>query len=133
MLETVESLQEKFGPYIIDITCKFLKQYYDIVTKIGSADRWKAINPDGPVENYPKRILQDKQPLTALRHIMDQTFSKDRLDQAKDKDTAVLKQKLADYKQGTIWIVEDIKDKKLVFLLEKNLQAENPCHCCVHI
>ena len=84
----------------------------------GAADGLEAINPDGPVDKFPKSMLKEKQPLTASRHIMDQAFFKARLEQANMRDTVILKQKLADYKQVAIWTIEELKDKNLTLLLE---------------
>mmetsp|Transcript_59134 Transcript_59134/g.69150 ORF Transcript_59134/g.69150 Transcript_59134/m.69150 type:complete len:103 (+) Transcript_59134:983-1291(+) len=50
---------------------------------------------------------------------MDHSFFKDRLEQVKERDTAERKQKIVDYKQVAIWIVEDIKNQNLIFLLEE--------------
>ena len=78
----------------------------------------EAIDPQDLVENYPKSTLCDT-PLTASKHIMEQPYFKDRLEQIKEQDTAKHKQKLKDYKQVAIWTVEDIKDQHLIFLPEE--------------
>ena len=78
--EMVESLPDKFGPFLVYASCQLLKISFQLQDKIRSAEHIKKKDPDGPEDLFPSST-RSSNTLTAPRHIMEQPYFRERLEQ----------------------------------------------------